>query len=315
MENRIINKQIPISKIIDVVNYLEDCKEKYDNIFRQEEAKNKNLPYNQKNYEYEHGNTIINYTIEYYNGQEITESDYNWFIGSLNEPRKIKNIILNLYVKFFARSQGSDYNDILNNIEIHVDFRDHYMNDTSSRVTIRIHTKNQERESNNIYNTILNILEDNEERYNKTIKYRKIRIQSFCISIGIILSYILYVILKINIDKMPEIMGIYLSNKYIIIFGQWFVAILLGNIFSYWYILSIYRPLLPSTKYAGYSSSSHKSLYRDDIDDYINGAEVYIGKYWDAEKRRNLIEKIYKVTRIVVLVQLLISIILFFVLK
>ena len=189
------------------------------------------------------------------------------------------------------------------------------MNDTSSRVTIRIHTKNQERESNNIYNTILNILEDNEERYNKTIKYRKIRIQSFCISIGIILSYILYVILKINIDKMPEIIGTYLSNKYIIIFGQWFVAILLGNIFSYWYILSIYRPLLPSTKYAGYSSSSHKSLYRDDIDDYINGAEVHIGKYWDAEKRRNLIEKIYKVTRIVVLVQLLISIILFFVLK
>lgn len=315
MENRIINKQIPISKIIDIANYLEDCKEKYDNIFRQEEAKNKNLPYNQKNYEYEHGNTRINYTIEYYNGQEITESDYNWFIGSLNEPRKIKNIILNLYVKFFARSQGSDYNDILNNIEIHVDFRDHYMNATSSRVTIRIHTKNQERESNNIYNTILNILEDNEERYNKTIKYRKIRIQSFCISIGIILSYILYVILKINIDKMPEIMGIYLSNKYIIIFGQWFVAILLGNIFSYWYILSIYRPLLPSTKYAGYSSSSHKSLYRDDIDDYINGAEVHIGKYWDAEKRRNLIEKIYKVTRIVVLVQLLISIILFFVLK
>lgn len=81
MENRIINKQIPISKIIDIANYLEDCKEKYDNIFRQEEAKNKNLPYNQKNYEYEHGNTIINYTIEYYNGQEITESDYNWFIG------------------------------------------------------------------------------------------------------------------------------------------------------------------------------------------------------------------------------------------
>ena len=48
MENRIINKQIPISKIIDIANYLEDCKEKYDNIFRQEEAKNKNLPYNQK---------------------------------------------------------------------------------------------------------------------------------------------------------------------------------------------------------------------------------------------------------------------------
>ena len=49
MENRVVNKQIPIKKIIDVANYLEDCKDRYDNTFKQEEIKNKDLPYNQKN--------------------------------------------------------------------------------------------------------------------------------------------------------------------------------------------------------------------------------------------------------------------------
>ena len=107
------------------------------------------------------------------------------------------------------------------------------------------------------------MLEDNEERFNKTIKFRKLRIQAFCISIGIVLSYILYLILKINIEKLPEIMATYMSNKYVLIFGQWFVAILLGNIFSYWYILSVYRPLLPSTKYAGYNKSTYKSVHKD----------------------------------------------------
>lgn len=315
MENRVVNKQIPVKKIIDVANYLEDCKDRYDNTFRQEEIKNKDLPYNEKNYEYANGNTRMNYTIEFYNGQTMTESDYNWFIGNLNEPRLIKNIRLNLYIGFSTRSQGSDYNDIINNIDVYVDFRDHYMNDEASRVTISIDAKNQERESNNIYSTILNMLEDNEERYNKTIKYRKIRIQSLCISVGIILSYILYIILKINIAKLPEIMATYMSNKYVLVFGQWFVSILLGNVFAYWYILSVYRPLLPSTKYAGYNKSTYKSVYTDDIDTYLDGSEVHFGKYWDAERRRNLIEKIYKITRIIVLVQLLISVILFLILK
>ena len=107
----------------------------------------------------------------------------------------------------------------------------------------------------------------------------------------------------------------YLTNKYVIVFGQWFASILLGNVFSYWYMLSIYRPLIPDAKYAGYNSSTYKSVYKDDIDDYLQHSEVHFGKFWDAENRRNKIEKIYKVTRIIILVQLVISAILFLILK
>ena len=174
---------------------------------------------------------------------------------------------------------------------------------------------NQESEARNVYSTIMNILEDNPDRYDKTIKFRKIRMQSFTISIGIILSYILYAVLMMNKEKLtPDILG-YLSNKNILIFGQWFAAILLGNVASFWYILSIYRPLLPESKYAGYNSSTYKSVYKDDIADYLEHSEVHIGKFWDAEKRRNKIEKIYKITKLVVLIQIVISTILFLILK
>lgn len=184
-----------------------------------------------------------------------------------------------------------------------------------SDVYIDVQTTNQEREANNIYSTVMNTLENNENRYNKTIKHRKIRTQAFCISVGIILSYILFIILKINADKLDPFIAEYLNNKLVLLLGQWFVAILLGNVFSYWYILSIYRPLIPDAKYAGYNSSTYKSKYTDDIDDYLEHCEVHFGKFWDAEIRRNKIEKIYKITSKIVLVQLLISIILFFILK
>ena len=56
MNNKVVNKQIPLRSIIDVANYLEDYKEKWDKIFQQENEKNKNKPFGEKNYKYE--NTI-----------------------------------------------------------------------------------------------------------------------------------------------------------------------------------------------------------------------------------------------------------------
>lgn len=172
MNNKVVNKQIPLETIVKVANNLENYKEKYDRKFELEQNKNKNIPYGEKQWEYENGNTTINYTIEFKNGKNIKESDYNWFVD-----------------------------------------------------------------------------------------------------------------------------------------------ILLGNVFSYWYILSVYKPLLPETKYAGYNYSTGRGNYTDDVDDYIEHSEVHFGKYWDAEKRRTKIEKIYKITSKIILVQLLISVILFFIIK
>lgn len=315
MENKVVNKQIPIKSIIDIANYFDDYKNRYDNIFEQEREKNKNLPYSEKHFEHENGSTDLRYTVKFHNGKDMTESDYNWFIGMLNDARAIEEVRIDLRVSYHTSQGKDDFNSQYNSINAEVDFRDARMDLKYSDVYVNVQTTNQENEAHNIYSTIMNTLEDNEDRYNNTIKHRKIRMQSLCISVGIILSYILYVILKINAGNIPTEIAQYLNNKYVIVFGQWFVAILLGNVFSYWYILSIYRPLLPSTKYAGYNRSTYKSQYIDDIDDYLEHSEVHFGKYWDAENRRNKIEKIYKITSKIVLVQLLISVVLYFILK
>ena len=175
MNNKIVNRQIPMQKIIDVANYLEDYKDKYDEIFRKENEKNKNLPFGEKKFEYENGNTEVRYTISFHNGQRITESDYNWFIGNLSETRAIKEIEIYLSVTFYTKGQNEDYNNQYNKVYVSVDFRDLGMNLKHSDVEVNVETTNQEREANNIYSTIMNTLEDTEERYNKTMKYRKTR--------------------------------------------------------------------------------------------------------------------------------------------
>lgn len=308
MNNKVINKQISLEQIIRVADHLEDYKEKYDKKFELEENKNKNIPYGEKQWKYENGNTNIKYTIHFKNGKNITESDYNWFVGNLGQAKAIKDISIDLYISYYTKSNNSTTNDIYNKVNISLWFREF-------DASIDIDTMNQENEAHNVYSEIMNILEDNEDRYNKTIKHRKVRIQSFCITIGIILSYVLYIALKMNVDKLDPFIAQYLDNKVVLLVGQWLVAILAGNVLSYWFMISIYKPLLPESKYAGYNSSTYRSVYKDDVDDFVEHSEIHFGKYWDAEKRRNKIEKIYKITSKIVLVQLAISVALFFILK
>lgn len=56
-------------------------------------------------------------------------------------------------------------------------------------------------------------------------------------------------------------------------------------------------------------------MYVDDIEDFTSHNEVQIGKFTDNGKNRELIEKIYKITNKIVLIQLVISILLFFIIK
>lgn len=53
MNNKVVNKQIPIEKIVDIANYFEDYKEKYDKLFAEDREKNKNLPFSDRKPEYD----------------------------------------------------------------------------------------------------------------------------------------------------------------------------------------------------------------------------------------------------------------------
>ena len=312
MRNKIVNKQIPISSIIDVANYLEKYKEDYLKKFHDDELKNQNIPIREQRWLYKYGHAEVNYTIEFYDGKSITEKNYNWFIDNIKNPKIIKCIELALNIWYTSDIS----NDELQNNSIHANiyFREAFSSLRCSDIELSVETKNRESEAYSIHSNIVDILEKNEERFNKTIKLRQLRIQSFSIVVGLILSYILYLLLIINKSALNPVMVTYLSNKYLIVLGQWFLAILFGNLFGSWYILSIYKPLLPNTTYAGYDYSSLKSIYKDDIDEYVKHSEIHIGQFWDAAQRRSKIEKIYKITSKIILVQLLISIVLFFVL-
>lgn len=307
-EETIINKQIDIDTIIELAKHIESQKEEYIRLINIDETKNKGIPFSEQVYQYKcFSQPEVQYEITFKDNKNIQQSNYNWFIQNLKEPAKIKHI--NIYFYIYYSDNSIDRNNIIHrklneNITFYED-----------RVYLRVDGLELEDEVYKQHSYIRALLERGEDRFNKTIKNRNLRIQSFCITIGIILSYILYLALNSLKSNLPDLFIQILDNKYGIIIGQWIIAIILGNAFGYGIMMILYKNLLPKRKYSYYSFSSHKSVYSDDVDGYTGKCEVHIGKNAHSRENRNIIEKIYKITRIVVLIQLVISLILFLVLK
>lgn len=306
-EEKIVNKIVPIETIIEVANYFEDQKEEYIKIFERDENKNKDLRYGEQVYEYKGNVPKIQYTIRYKNGKDITENNYNWFIGNLNNLSSINEITI-----YYTVNYSSNIKD-----KAHYEYMTlytwiHFRNDT---VTLHIDGTNLEEQVHKIHSYVRGIIENNDDRYNKTIKNRKRRMQCFYLSIGFVLSYILYFILKANIGKIPVDIVKYINNKFVLIIGQWFISALLGNILGFPIMRTLYSTLIPKSKYFYYSKSSHKSVYVDDIEKFTSENEVQIGEFANNGKKRAIIEKIYKVTKVIVLIQVVLSILFFVLLK
>ena len=306
-EEKIVNKIIPIETIIEVANYLEEQKEEYQRLFEKEEQKNAGLKYNEKVYEYKGDNPKVQYTIRFKDGREITEVDYNWFVGMLNNLNSIEQITFYSTISYSSNVRTREHYEYM-----HLYTWVHFREDTT---TIRVDGKNMEEQVYRVHSYLRGTIENNDDRYNKTVKNRKSRVQSLCLSIGFVLSYIVYLVLMGNKANWPEYISNYINNKYVIVFGQWAISAILGNIFGLPIMLVLYKNILPKAKYSHYSKSSHKSVYIDNLEDYTLHNEVQIGKFANNGKNRVIIEKIYKVTSKIVLVQLAISILLFFILK
>lgn len=304
-EEKIVNKIIPIETIVEVANYLEEQKEEYKKLFDRDEQKNKDLKYSEQVYEYKKHELDINYTIKFKDGRELKEPDYNWFIGMLGNLKAIERISISSSIRYSSNSNGEHK---YMSLYTYVSFYETY-------ATIRVDGGNMEEQVYRTHSYLRGVIENNEDRYNKTVKNRNFRIQSFCLSIGFVLSYIIYLVLNGMKAELPEIILQILNNKYGIILGQWFISALIGNILGFPIMMALYRNIVPNAKYSHYNSSSHKSVYVDNIEDYVSHCEVQIGKFADNGKNRMIIEKIYKVTSKVVLLQLVISVLLFLIIK
>ena len=149
-EEKIINKIIPIETIIDVANYLEDQKEEYRRLFENEKQKNMNLSFSEQIYQYKGDAPKVQYTIRFKDGKDLTEEDYNWFVGMLNNLSAIKEITLYYTVNYSSNSNNKEHYEYMN-LYTWINFRE-------DATTIRVDGKNMEEQVYRLHSYIRGIL-------------------------------------------------------------------------------------------------------------------------------------------------------------
>ena len=277
---KVTNKQVNLRTIEKIANYIEDLIEDYKIKFEKDDYKNKNVQYGDRIYEYGKGEAKILYEIEYLNGENIKNDSYQWFVSNFNRPRDIKYMGIKLEIAFYRTKpnerefdgKNNEYSSISINIKIE-----------ENDIRIYANSFKQDENANKIFNEIINFFNQNEERANKTIKYRKIRRFCFCTTVGIIFSYIVYLPLKLNFITLPNEIKTLLDNKIIFSLIQWLIALSFGHLLGTPYIEFLYKNIAPKMSYVRYGK------YKDDLEFYVKETEMHIGKYWNAEKKRKKI--------------------------
>lgn len=259
---------------------------------------------------YEFLKANVEYTIEYYDGKYKTEKDYSWFKTEISNPKVIKDINIQFRLSYRDEKNDEGYKSVSADVDFHTD--DYGYNSSAKYL---VDSTNMEAEADTLYGKIDSVFRNNPTRYDSIIKRRSIITLAISTAIGIILSYIIYLIIRVGLGNSDGFFNTLINNKNIIVFGQWVVAILAGNACVSWFINALYKPMLPRKKYIGYSAKSRKTIYKDEVDEYIEDSEVQLGKYYDLRKKRELLKKMFKISLIAIAVQLVISIILFLVLK
>ena len=298
------NKIISIDTIMKIAEYLEIEKEHYGKLY----VYNEKLKYYRKHKAdmFRGADNELNYKIVLHSGEELKKDDFEWFKEQFKKIEKsnIKEINITFITSSFS-DKKNNY-ELLSNSEYRNIYI--YLHFYEDKVSYSFEGTEYEEEIYKYKSDILKILESCPNRYDKTIKRKFLRAEALSLVIGFICAYVTLFAMKFFQNNLPEfIKNLLNSNKYSYIVVFYVITIGVGNIIGGIISNGLYRNIAPKKKYSHYNINSGKSVYIEDIEGYVKLNEVQIGKFYNTIQQRAKIEKIFKITSIIVFVQLILS--------
>lgn len=251
---------------------------------------------------------VVHYDVRLKSGENIEKEDIEWLKSQLTD--RFLPAIESIHMSFgmFVSSERTNNTDVNSTNKLKSLNVDLYLYE--NEVHFSVDTTELEDEAYKLHSDIANIFNSCPNRYNKTIKRRFIRSQCLSLSIGFVIAYIAILLLNIKYDNLPDVVHRVIEStrySYVIIF--FIIAFGIGNIIGQGITAALYSGIAPKKKYSHYDSSSRKNVYVDNITEYVEHNEVQIGKYYNSAAKRSRIEKIFKVTGIIVAIQIFVAIV------
>lgn len=248
--------------------------------------------------------TLRNYSssfkfeINFYDDTNISFDNYYNFMSIFNSRlHEIKSLYVRCGCSYFRQFVGQPDKYISQHIA---------MNIYEERMSIDVDLSSEDKVMDSIYDVIKQKILSAPEKYDRIISkkssiYNKVGFAIGFIPSSIILSLLVFV---------PVVRQIYGVSYIGFPIACLLMSIVIGSTFCCGKLDKLYKNIIPEKKYAGYDSKTYQSIYKDDIDKYVETSEILIGKNIDNLNDRLEIKKMdekyskYIPTEIIILIVL-----------
>lgn len=296
------NKIITIEQIKEVTEYLRKTLNHYKELIAEDYRKNNNASFYSGHYKYYvYTKPTLEYKIDFIDGRKISSEDDYVFDDALNDPQFISRIDERLYIAF---EDNEDNVTTKHCISISLTFNENVIHFVTAN-------ENMNNELYNMSSYINGLLNSGEDRFNKVIKNRFLIKNVIGLAAGSILTFIGFLILLAMRAGNSETLSMFFENPILLVLMGWLIAFAFGSTIIGSIVNNLYSNIEKGLENA-YRGNSYKESYEDN---YRMFNEVMIGHNYNNLDKRKSLENIYFISKKVLAVRLVISLIILLVLS
>ena len=279
-ENKIITKE----DLIEIFQLMGETLKKYQKISMLEEQQNQMLDYNYKHYTFKDNGSKMRVHINFYDNTEISFDNYDNFSSifySRTEEIKSMTVRYSLSYEIVTPVPNKSRKYYTQSINMYI---------TDSKIDIDIKLDSSDPKLNDIYELIKSKILNAPIKYDEIIKNKRKITNIVSISNGLIPSIIVGSIFLFIPRLNTFFLKGYLTYPILCII----LSYVIGNIMASLKLDKYYAPIMPEKKYAGYDYNKRTSIYKDDIDKFVDTSEILIGKKVNNLTNRQIIKEQYE---------------------
>ena len=278
---KVANKIISDTDLADIFQRMDEELKENQQICRQETMQNEKYEREYQHWTTKNFDGSFTCTFNFYDDTNVTIDNYPAFITIFNNRlHEVKDMWVRYNCHYWIQN-GNDQKMVSQHINMSI---------YEYKMDIEVNLSSDDKKMDDIYQLIKEKILHAPERYDRVIKKKSSITNKIGFALGMIPSLVICTLLVF----VPAIRQIYGMTYVLFPIATIILAFMIGNTVFGGKLDRLYSTIVPEKKYAGYDSTNYKSIYKDDIEKFVETSEIIIGKNIDNIKNRKEIVELEK---------------------
>lgn len=275
------NKIISSEALMEIFQTMNDTLKKYERIAEQEKMQNQMLERKYQKFTYDYTISKLSFQINFTDNTDISIDKFETFSGIFySRISEIKNIYVRMASLYDTKEEEQQAKSYRQYITLDI---------SNKKMNISVELDSDDPKFDNVYNKIKEKVLMAPEKYDDVMRNKSKIVNAVTVATGMIPAIIITSIFLF----IPTLNKVFLKGIVVYPLVAVFLMYMIGSIIANSKLDKYYDTISPDKKYAGYDTTNNKSIYKDDMDSYLNTSDILIGSKVNNLVYREKIREIY----------------------